>query len=387
MDTYAPTATAPAAANKASLTADERRATSSLRRHPQAALVPPMPADHYQAFRSDIARRGVLTPLEITANGVVLDGRERLRAASELQIETVPIRIIAPTDEVEYILLCALQRRQLTASQKAALALELQRYQELKADAAQRRLQNLCQTSTEVAILPPRGKTREIAASWAGVSPRTLQDAATVQAHDPALFEQIKQGQIAADQAARRIRRRLRDDQITGPPPLPSGRFEIVYADPPWQLGNPDGPNAPERHYPTLPLEEIKALPVPAADDCLLLIWAVNCLLPEALQVIDAWGFSYKTELVWVKPSIGLGNWTRNQHEPLLLATKGCFPLAEPDRRFSSVIHAPRRRHSQKPEIVYQLIEQAWPHASKLELFARTPPPGWTAWGNQLQAA
>ena len=235
--------------------------------------------------------------------------------------------------------------------------------------------------------MPPRGKTREIAASWAGVGARTLQDAATVQQHDPELFERIKRGQIAADQAARRVRRRLRDGAIAEAPPLPSGPFQLLYADPPWQLGSPDGLNAPERHYPTLPLEQIKALEVPAADNALLALWAVNCLLPEALELIEAWGFDYKTNLAWVKPSPGLGNWVRNQHELLLLATRGRFPLAEPDLRFSSVIEAERGRHSQKPAIVYELIERAWPATSKLELFARQARPGWAAWGNQLEAA
>ncbi len=364
----------------------ELRATSSLAVHPQAALVPAMPREQYNAFRADIASRGVLTPLEITNEDVVLDGRERLRAATELAIEQLPVRVVAPADELEHMLLCALQRRQLSASQRAALWLELDRYQQLQEDAQQRRLGNLRQNA-EVATLPPRGKTNEIAASWAGVSARTLQDAATVQRHDPTLFEQIKHGQVAADQAARRVRRQLRDEAIAEPPPLPSGPFGIIYADPPWQLGNPDGPNAPERHYPTMPLAEICALQVPAADDCLLLLWAVNCLLPQALSVIEAWGFTYKTNLAWVKPSPGLGNWARNRHELLLVASRGRFPPADPDLRPDSVLEAERGRHSEKPARVYQLIERAWPQASKLELFARKARPGWTAWGNQLQTA
>jgi N6-adenosine-specific RNA methylase IME4 len=363
--------------------AEKRRPTSELRPHRQATLVPAMPADQYRAFRSDIAERSITTPLEITAENVVLDGRERLKAARELGIEQLPVRIVAPGDEREYMLLCALKRRQLTASQRAALALELECYRELRGEGSKRRLQNLRQT-TEVANLPPRGKTRELAAEWAGVSPRTVQDAATVQAHDPELFARVKAGQLAADMAARRVRRALRDAGLPPAPPLPAGPFELIYADPPWQLGSPDGRNAPERHYPTMALEEITNLQLPAAEDALLLLWAVNCLLPEALQVIDAWGFRYKTNLVWVKPSIGLGNWTRNRHELLLLATRGRFPIAEPDKRLDSVIEAPRERHSQKPARCYELIEQTWPQPSKLELFARQARPGWAAWGNQL---
>ena len=362
-----------------------RWSLEQLRPHPQTGVVPRMPADQYKAFKADIATRGLLAPLEITREGVVLDGRERLQAASELGLEQLPVQVVEPEDEVEHILLCALHRKHLTPSQRAALAVERDRYHEQQASAQRRRLANLRQ-SPEVATLPPRGKTRELAAGWAGVSPRTIQDAATVHKHDPALFEQVKNGLIRVEAAARRVRRARRDAEIA-PPPLPSGPFELIYADPPWQLGNPDGLNAPENHYPTIALEEICALQVPAADDCLLLLWAVNCLLPEALSVIEAWGFTYKTNLVWVKPSIGLGNWLRNRHELLLLATRGRFSLPDPDLRPDSVLEAARGRHSQKPDSVYELIERAWPQAAKLELFARQARPGWAAWGNELQAA
>ena len=363
----------------------QRRPTEKLREHPYARLVPRLDERHYQAFRDDVAARGLQQPLEITAEGVVLDGRARLRAALELRLEHVPVVVVKPADELEHMTLAALSRRHLSASQRAALALELDHARELVAQARVRRQANLRQ-HTEVATLPPRGKTRDQVAAWANVSPRTVQDAAAVQQHDPTLFERVKAGELAVDLAARRVRRRLRDQDLTAPP-LPDGRYELIYADPPWQLGNPDSRHAPENHYPTMPLEEIEALPVPTAADALLLLWAVNCLLPEALHVVEAWGFEYKSNLVWVKPTIGLGRWTRNRHELLLLGTRGRFPLPERPDCPDSVLEAPRRAHSEKPAAFYELIEQAWPQASKLELFARRARPGWTAWGNQAPTA
>src|SRR5207302_806148 len=101
---------------------------------------------------------------------------------------------------------------------------------------------------------------------------------------------------------------------------------ELLYADPPWQLGNPQSAYAPEEHYPTLALDQIKQLPVPAADDALLLLWVPSALLPGGLDVMSAWGFDYKTNLVWVKDYIGLGQWVRNRHELLLLGRRGEFP-------------------------------------------------------------
>jgi N6-adenosine-specific RNA methylase IME4 len=108
-------------------------------------------------------------------------------------------------------------------------------------------------------------------------------------------------------------------------------------------------------------------------------------LLPKGFEVLEAWGFEYRTELVWVKPSIGTGSWTRNRHEDLLFATRGKQRAPEPELRPDSVIEAPRRRHSQKPVETYERIETAYPEASKVELFARGKPrPGWIAWGNEV---
>jgi N6-adenosine-specific RNA methylase IME4 len=360
----------------------EWRRTDQLRPHEYTEL-PPLPALARAALETDIGKRGIVEPLEITADGVVLNGRERLAAAHRLGHDQVPVRIINPADETEHVILAALQRRHLSASQRAALALELDRYRELKREAQQRSRKNLRQ-HTEGAESPPRGKTRDHVAAWAGVSARTVQDAATVQHHDPDLFEQIKAGELRADLAARKVRRAQLQRSLPAAPPLPEGPFQLIYADPPWQLGNPDGINAPEHHYPTMPLQAIKDLQPPAAEDTVLFLWAVNCRLPEALEVISAWGFTYKTNLVWVKPSIGLGYWARNRHELLLIATRGQIDLPDAGKAPDSVIEADRGRHSQKPEQAYQLIETAYPHLTKLELFARgTPRPGWQTWGNQ----
>jgi N6-adenosine-specific RNA methylase IME4 len=344
-----------------------------------------MPESEYTGFRDDIARRGIQVGIEITADNVVLDGRQRLRAARELGLATVPVVVVEAAEPVDYMLRAAILRRHLSASQRAAMVLLLPEYEHLCSEAAARQRANLRQ-STEVATLPPRGKTRDQAAEWVSVGGRTVQDAIEVRREDPDLFERITRGELSASLAARRVRRQRRDEALPPSPPLPDGRFQVLYADPPWQFGNPDGPHAPEQHYPTMPLDKIRALRVPAADDTVLCLWAVTSLLPEALEVIHAWGFTYKTGAFWVKGSIGPGVWFRNEYEQLLLATRGNWPPPEPEDRVSSVIRAPRRAHSQKPDEVYDLIERMYPHATKLELFARGKPrPGWAAWGNEVE--
>jgi N6-adenosine-specific RNA methylase IME4 len=204
---------------------------------------------------------------------------------------------------------------------------------------------------------------------------------------DPVLFEEVKQGRLPLHVAARRIQQRERDAALPPPPPLPTEPHEVIYGDPPWRLaGSPDSSRAVENHYQTMPLAEIAAMPIPAADNAVLFLWAVNGLLPEALEVLAAWGFVYVDQFVWVKHRFGLGSWNRNQHELLLVGRRGSFPTPPPNRRASSVIYAPRERHSKKPEKVYALIEKMYPRASKLELFARgNARPGWTAWGNEAE--
>jgi N6-adenosine-specific RNA methylase IME4 len=347
-----------------------------------------MTAEEADALQEDIADRGIQVPLEVTATGVVLDGCMRHRAALKLSLEVVPVRIVAPPDEVEYMLLAALRRCHLKPSQRAAMALELGEYRQRAEQAAARRRANLRNSSVDVAALPHRaGRSRDHAAQLAGVSPRLIQNAITVRDLDPALFEQTKAGQVTLQQAVKQIERNERYAQVGPAPALPEGEFDLLYADPPWQLGSPTSLKSPEQHYPTLPTSEIAELAVPAAEKAVLFLWAVNSLISDALGVIDAWGFTYKANFVWVKPRIGLGFYVRNRHELLLVATRGGYGPPAEELRSGSVIEAPCGRHSQKPDSFYELIERIYPQATRLELFARGKPrPGWDTWGNETVA-
>ncbi len=363
------------------------RSPNDLRLHRQAELVPAMAVPELAALRADIVRRGIVTPLAITKDGVVLDGRHRLQVALELGLDTVPARVVDPDDEVDFMLSAALQRRQLTPSQRAALVLILTDYLTHKAAALTRRNANLRKGAADVARVPHRGgRTRDHAAHLAGVSPRLVQDAIRVRETDPALFEQITTGRIPLRQAVQRLERDERFLRIGTSPPLPAGCFDLIYADPPWQMGSPASSGSPEQHYPTMTTADIAPLRIPAADDSVLFLWAVSSLLPDAFEVIEAWGFVPKSTIVWVKPSIGPGNYVRNRHEILLIATRGNHPTPLPTHRPDSVVAAPRGRHSEKPKAFYELIERMYPHATRLELFARGKQrTGWTFWGNEVE--
>lgn len=163
-------------------------------------------------------------------------------------------------------------------------------------------------------------------------------------------------------------------------------QFATIYADPPWQYDNQGTRAATSNHYPTMTAEQISALPVAklVAENCHLHLWTTNSFLPAAFSVIAAWGFEYKSCFVWVKPSLGIGNYWRVSHEFLLFAIRGTLPFRNSGQR--SWLELERRGHSSKPEEIRALIEKVSPPLY-LELFGRVAPPGtdWTVFGNQLR--
>lgn len=174
---------------------------------------------------------------------------------------------------------------------------------------------------------------------------------------------------------------------------LPPGKFAILLADPPWRYDFVEADNrAIENQYPTLTADEIAAFTDGegraagdlAANDAVLFLWATNPKLTEAITVIEGWGFTYLTNMAWVKDKIGMGYWARARHELLLIARRGEFSPPPEHLRPDSVIEAPRTAHSAKPVDVYELIESIWPDLPKVEVFARTARPGWAAFGNQV---
>lgn len=170
---------------------------------------------------------------------------------------------------------------------------------------------------------------------------------------------------------------------------LRCNHYAVILADPPWRFqvySEATGSSrAASNHYAVMDLADIQSLPVAnlAARDSALFLWTTAPFLQKAFAVIAAWDFKYSTNLVWTKDKLGTGYWCRSQHEHLLIGRRGNFRAPKPADRPSSVIQAPRREHSRKPDEVYSIIEQAYPELAKIELFARHARPGWTAWGDE----
>jgi len=175
-------------------------------------------------------------------------------------------------------------------------------------------------------------------------------------------------------------------------------KFATVLADPPWQFQNRTGKMAPEhrrlQRYPTMSLQEIKDLPVEAIvkETAHLYLWVPNALLAEGLQVMDNWGFTYKTNLVWYKirkdggpDRRGVGFYFRNVTEMILFGVRGKNARTlQPGRSQENIISSQKREHSRKPDEQYKLIESC-SSGPFIELFARGPRKGWFVWGNQSQ--
>jgi N6-adenosine-specific RNA methylase IME4 len=186
---------------------------------------------------------------------------------------------------------------------------------------------------------------------------------------------------------------------IKGPPaglPGLEGQFQTILIDPPWRFENRTGKMAPEhrrlRRYPTMSFPEIRDMPVArhAHDPSHLYLWAPNALLREALDIMQAWGFVYKTNIVWYKirkdggpDGRGVGFYFRNVTELLLFGVRGKMRTLDPGRTQVNLLATRKREHSRKPTEVYQLIEQCSP-GPYLELFARERQAGWTAWGDEV---
>lgn len=182
--------------------------------------------------------------------------------------------------------------------------------------------------------------------------------------------------------------------------PFPNKKYNIIYADPPWSYSDSGCAGAAAAQYSTMKIDELKKLPVNpagggggiAADNCVLFMWATYPKMQEALDLIEAWGFTYKSiAFQWVKQNrsgngffFGLGRWTRGNSEPCLIAVKG-----KPKRISASVgqlVFSPLRKHSQKPPEVRDKIVELMGDLPRIELFAREAAPGWDAWGDEAPA-
>lgn len=240
--------------------------------------------------------------------------------------------------------------------------------------------------------VPEKYRTQPPTLAKLGIDKKTSSRAQQLAALPEETVDAIKTGEVKLTEALRQVRKSSLGDRVAA---MPEGKHRVIYADPPWKYGDERtglsgySGSAAADHYPTMPTPDICALPVRdlADSDSVLFMWATFPLLPDALEVVKAWGFTYKTAFVWDKQRANMGNYHNASAELLIVATRGsCTP--EIDTRFDQVQSVKRDgRHSEKPEHFRQIIDGMYPTGPRIELFRRgDAPAGWLVWGNEAAA-
>lgn len=356
--------------------------------HEIAGIFPLIHGREFVDMKADIAANGVHESI-VMYEGQILDGRNRFRACQETGAQPDYVEYKG-SDPIGFVLSLNLHRRHLKSDQRAAAAVEALPLYEKEAKARQVRKP----ADSVVEKIPPQdsGKSRDKVAEKFDTNPRYVSDMKKIKADDPETFEQIKQGERKLSDVKKERKKEERIETIStisaGNEDLGTGKtYPVIYADPPWQYQHSKTDNRKiENHYPTMELDDICDLDVPSCDDSILFLWVTSPKLEEGMRVMREWGFDYRTCAVWDKEKMGMGYYFRQQHELLLVGTKGNIPVPEPANRPRSVFSFEREEHSAKPHQVAEMIEAMYPEFSKLEMFCRSPRDGWDVWGNQSGA-
>lgn len=355
--------------------------------HEAANLFPLLEGDEFDALVSDIKQNGLLEPICLY-EGKILDGRNRYRACIELGIEPKYTNYRGTLSPLEYVISKNLHRRHLTSSQRAVLALDVLPL--LEAEAKERQGARTDLQNNVSQIIDRSSRASEQAAKITNTNRQYVSDAKRIAEKSPELLEQVRTGELTIPEAKRQIKLNEKREVWAEPvKPVESlnGPFGVIYADPPWRYDfSVDNADTIENHYPTMTLDAICAIPVAeiAAPDAVLFLWATSPKLAEALAVMSAWGFEYRTNMVWDKEHIGMGYYARQQHELLLIGTKGKPGTPLQENRPGSVVRIKKTAHSKKPAEFAEIIERMYPHLPRVELFCRSPRDGWSVWGNEV---
>lgn len=351
-----------------------------LKPHPIAELLPRMSDEDFHELVLSIEKNGFDKDEPIVMHeGKILDGRHRHAAC--LKTKRAPKYVDWKGEHgtpLDFVFAKNFARRHMNESQRAVAAARLLEY--FEADAKKR---------MKAGTLAPhgaRGKAAGFAAERLKSSARSVERAKRLLKEAPEAIEAIDAGKSTlgkAEASRKRDKQRAQAKAYEAP----AGEHPVIVADPPWPYDDKLQGVERELPYPTMTLYDICALKVPAAPDCVLWLWVTNAHLIDgsAGKVLAAWGFEAKTMLTWAKDKIGMGRWLRGQTEHCLLAVKGS-PTVDLTNQ-STLLVAPRRANSEKPEEFFALVESMCPQGPKLEMFARAERKGWVTTGSELEAA
>ena len=397
--------------------------------HPVANLFPLLSGEEFDALTNDIAEHGLRDPICLHTDGSIIDGRNRYRACLAAGVKPDFYTFDGTDAELlPYVLSLNLHRRHLNPTQLGFVGAEVEEYYAIE---ARKRLV----TSTgganarPLANLPKAGEAKPVharnqAAEAVGTSSRTIAHAkklrdqaapeivsacidGTLRAGDAVgildlshdeqrqCLEAVQQGQArTVTKAKKQQRNQAKREAAQALRHTSPEIYNVLYCDPPWQYSNSGVAGAASNHYPTMPTDELCDFlgqsGIQVAENAVLFMWVTVTHVPDALEILRAWGFQYKTQMVWVKSNrvgtgAGTGFYVRGQHELLLIATRGSMLPLDRSVAVGSVHSEPTREHSRKPDAYYEMIESLYPDCSRIEIFARTTREGWASYGNETR--
>ena len=378
--------------------------------HPLADIFPLIEGDEFEHLVASVkASNGPRDPI-ILHDGMILDGRNRARACEAAGVEPRYAPLPVGVDPVEFVIDKNLRRRHLNESQRGMAAAKLanleqgQKKADVEISTSQAEAATLLNVSRDTVIKAKKVQERAEPELRSAVEQGHIAVSAAAQAVDlPAeqqrdIADQAKAGHKNVVRTTIKKARREKRERDLGRKQrgLPQKKYGVIYADPEWRFepySRETGMDrSPDNHYPTTATAEIILRPVKTISDkdSVCFLWATAPMLPQALHVLKEWGFEYKTHMIWHKTRNGNGRgsgyWFTGEHELLLVGTRGGIPA--PATAFGpSIVQAPwQGRHSTKPELFAEMIEQLFPTMTKIELNRRGPPrEGWDAWGYESE--
>jgi len=365
------------------------------------ALIPPLQPEELRQLEENLVAHGCRDPL-VLWHGILIDGHNRYDICTRRRIryKTVDMALQNRERVLLWIEENQLGRRNLPDDQRSAIALSVHERKvalakKERAAAAGKaggvgRPKNSLGDNATSKLKEPAKRSRPAVAKAARVPERKLRAVAELKKKSVEAYQRVRSGEstIKKEKAALKQaeKQKVVEKIKAEAPQYPTGPFRVIVIDPPWKYAvrSEDASHRAANPYPDMDLEEIKAVPVAswAHDDCVLWLWTTNAFLREAFACLDAWGFTQKSMLTWVKDRMGTGDWLRGRTEHCLMAVKGKPTICLTNQ--TTALMAPLREHSRKPEEFYALVEALCP-GNKYEHFGRTQREGWTVMGAEAE--
>jgi len=331
-----------------------------------------------QELADSIEKLGLLHPVVVGIDGDLICGERRVEAYKLLALTDIAVTIVDMENNQDGEIAENTDRKDFAITEKVEIWQAMESYQ------GRNQYSDELPSESDGSSEP-----RKRAAIRLGISTDTLSKARQVIQYDnqDIIDEMDITGNVNdAYKKVKKIERELdiakqREAIEQGEIESPSGLFDIIVIDPPWNYDRKYDPETSRvaNPYPEMSIEEISKIDIPCADNCILWLWTTHKFLPTAFDLLKKWGFDYKATMVWDKKKMGMGYWLRMQTEFCLLGIKGSPLWGAKDIR--DIIHESRREHSRKPESFYQMIEEHFP-GRKLDYFSRQQRDGWDSYGN-----